>query len=113
MTNHSVGHEAEKRAAEFLKTKGYKIIDTNWQTRFCEIDIVSAKHNLILFVEVKYRTSGAQGSGLEYITPKKVKQMQFAAEMWVQQNRWYGEYEIGAIELTKNFVVTNFLQSIL
>lgn len=110
MTNFSHGREAEDAAAEYLQKQGYKILTQNWRTRYCEIDIVAQKAKCILFVEVKYRQNSRQGSGLDYITPKKLQQMRFAAEMWVQEHRWRGNYRLGAIELTgTTFQVTTFL----
>lgn len=112
-TNYSVGHEAEEHAAEYIRKLGYKIRALNWKNRYCEIDIVAEKTKTVYFIEVKYRKTVYQGHGLDYITPKKLHQMQFAAEMWVQENSWPGEYELGAIELTGNhFTVTNFLPGI-
>jgi Holliday junction resolvase-like predicted endonuclease len=73
----------------------------NWRTKVCEIDIVANKNKIIYFVEVKYRSSDKQGSGFEYITPKKLSQMGFAAEIWVQQNNWNGDYRIAAAELSE------------
>ena len=62
------------------------------------------------FIEVKYRKTGAQGSGLEYVTPKKQQQMRFAAEMWVAENGWDKDYALGAVELSGlDFEVTSFL----
>jgi Holliday junction resolvase-like predicted endonuclease len=64
----------------------------------------------VYFVEVKYRASPKQGSGIEYITPKKLKQMELAAEFWVADNSWDGDYNLGGIEVSgPNFEVTNFL----
>lgn len=100
MTNYQTGHDAETRAAEYLRQVGYKIHDMNWKTRFCEIDIVAEKSKIIHFVEVKYRKSARQGSGLDYITPKKLSQMTFAAELWVSQQAWLGDYQLSAIEIT-------------
>lgn len=114
MTNYSHGHEAEQKAAQYLQTEGFKIVALNWRTRVCEIDIVARKNRIIHFVEVKYRKSTQQGTGLDYITPKKLAQMQFAAECWVQENNYKGDYELSAIELTGlDFRVINFLPSIL
>lgn len=113
-TNYSVGHEAEQYAAEYIQKLGYKIKDINWKNQLCEIDIIAEKSKTAYFIEVKYRKTAAQGMGFDYITPQKLRQMQFAAETWVQENNWAGEYELGAIELAGNhFTVTNFLPSIL
>jgi ribonuclease HII len=97
MSNHTAGHNAEKRAAKYLETQGFKIRELNWKTRYCEIDIVAEKDGSVYFVEVKYRRSSAQGIGLEYITQRKLKQMRFAAEMWVQGHDWVGDYRLAAI----------------
>lgn len=99
VSNHTTGHEAEKQAAEHLKTLGFKIQDINWKTRYCEIDIVAEKDGAVYFVEVKYRRNARQGYGTDYITPKKLKQMTFAAEMWVQQHDWDGEYQLAAVSI--------------
>ena len=99
MSNYAVGHEAEKRAAKYLESRGFRIRELNWKTRFCEIDIVAEKDKTIYFVEVKYRKNAAHGIGLEYITPKKLRQMHFAAEMWVQNHDWSEDYRLAAASL--------------
>ena len=112
-TNYSVGHEAEKRAAEYLQKLGYTIRDMNWKNRFCEIDIVAKKDKTLYFVEVKYRKNYQQGAGLDYITPKKLRQMEFAAQMWIQNHRWNYSYTLSAIEMTgEHFSVLNFIETI-
>jgi uncharacterized protein (TIGR00252 family) len=89
-----IGKEAELKVAEYLKSVGFKVLEHNWRTRVCEIDLVAQKENVIYFIEVKYRGNNEQGGGLEYITPKKLKQIHFAAEIWVQQNNWTGDYRL-------------------
>ena len=100
MSNYRSGHNAEIRAADYLKTLGYKIRELNWKTRYCEIDIVAEKDGRIYFVEVKYRRSSAWGSGAEYITAAKLKQMAFAAEMWVSDHSWGKDYQLAAISMS-------------
>ncbi len=102
MTNFLSGRNAEEAAAKYLKQQGYKVIEQNWRTRWCEIDIVAQKGETIYFVEVKYRVSDKQGSGLDYITPAKQKQMAFAAEFWVSEHEWTRDYALAAIEVTGN-----------
>lgn len=97
MTNYASGHNAERRAADFLSEHGFKIKDLNWRTRWCEIDIVAEKAKAIYFVEVKSRKNLEHGSGADYITNKKLKQMEFAAEFWVSQQKWLGEYQLAVI----------------
>ncbi len=105
------GNQAETVAAEYLVQYGYKIVQRNWRTRYCEVDIVAAHLGKIWFVEVKYRKSTAQGMGLDYITPKKLKQMHFAANIWVQHYHWCGDYDLAALEVSGPlFQVTEFTE---
>lgn len=91
MSTTNIGRDAEKLVAEYLKNQGHKILEMNWRTRWCEIDIVSKLKNTVCFTEVKYRSSDAWGDGFSYITTKKLKQMRFAAEFWISENNWQGE----------------------
>lgn len=81
------GQLAEQQAVAYLLTNGYKILNTNWKTKWCEIDIVASKNDVTYFVEVKYRRSSRFGTGLEAITAKKLRQMKFAAELWCTVHR--------------------------
>jgi uncharacterized protein (TIGR00252 family) len=95
-----IGNEAEEKVAETLSSDGYKILAQNWRTRVCEVDIVASRDKIIYFVEVKYRSSNLQGSGIEYITPKKLNQIKFAAQIWTQENNWDGDYRILGAEVS-------------
>ena len=95
-----IGAYGEQVAVAYLEKLGYKIIDRNWKTRLCEIDIIAQKGDTLYFVEVKYRSSGAYGDGFAYITPKKLKQMHFAAEMWLQSHAWDKEVSLSALSVT-------------
>lgn len=94
------GHQAEAAVAKELTRQGHEILGTNWRTPRCEIDVVSRKDKIVYLTEVKYRASDRQGGGFEYITPKKLQQMSFAAEMWVQQNSWSGDYRLLGAEVS-------------
>lgn len=112
ITHYAVGHQAEQKAADYLKAHGFKVLDINWKTRYCEIDLIAVKQKTVHFVEVKYRANSTQGRGLDYVTPSKLRQMRFAAEMWVQEQLWKGDYTISAIELSgPEYSVTQFLEN--
>lgn len=109
-TKSSSGQIAEQKAAEFLKAEGYKLIDHNWKTRWCEIDIIVEKDKKVWLVEVKYRSSDRQGSGIDYVTPKKLKQMRFAAKLWIHNHHYSGDIGLAAIEVSgADYEITNFL----
>ena len=95
-----IGHKAELAAAKTLKARGYRILTLNWRTKYCEIDIIAWHNGIPIFVEVKYRASETSGSGLDYITAKKIQHMKRAADFWVRQHSYSGEYQLAAIEVT-------------
>lgn len=83
VTTKSIGDRAEDKVAEYLRRQGHEIIDRNWRTKFCEIDIISRRGDTVYFTEVKYRKDARHGDGLAAITPKKKQQMKFAAELYM------------------------------
>lgn len=110
--HNSDGAEAENRVADYLKSESFKILGKNWKTRWCEIDIIALKDKRVHFIEVKYRKTDSQGSGLEYITLSKLKQMEFAAQMWISNNDEYDEYVLSAAEATGPDYKVTFLEEI-
>jgi len=83
-----------------LREQGFEIIDRNWKTKVCEIDVIAQKDRTMYFVEVKYRRSDFQGGGFEYITAQKMHKMNFAAEIWKQTYKWTGDYRLMAAAVT-------------
>lgn len=78
----SLGDTSETAAAEYLARQGHTILERNWRTRWCEIDIVSRKGEIVYFSEVKHRKTSRQGDGLAAITSTKQRQMTLAARMY-------------------------------
>ncbi|MFR0783579.1 MAG: YraN family protein [Coprococcus sp.] len=70
-----VGTEKENLAAEYLKKKGYFIIEKNYRVRQGEIDLIARDGMCIVFVEVKYRANGRSGDALEAVTGAKIRQI--------------------------------------
>ena len=85
-TTRAIGDAGEQVAADWLTADGHEIIARNWRTRYCEIDIVSMKDNVMWFTEVKYRKNDDFGGGLAAITAKKQRQMRFAAELFIAKH---------------------------
>ena len=113
MSTTDVGRQAEQSAAEFLQREGYEVLEKNWRTRWCEIDVVARKDGCVHFVEVKYRSQDLQGSGLEYITKAKLKQMGFAADFWMSEHGWRGDINLAAVEVcAPNFAISEFIETI-
>jgi len=95
-----IGQGAEAAVAKSLQKQGYEILDRNWRTKICEIDIVAKKAKTVYFVEVKYRAGAAQGSGLEHITTRKLNQIKFAIRVWSQNFNWQDDCRIIGAEVS-------------
>ncbi len=76
----------EELAANFLKNKGYKIIDRNFRKGYGEIDIIALKDNTLVFIEVKTKTSLSHGVPLEEITYFKLKSLVKTAQFYKMLN---------------------------
>ena len=72
----------EEIAVNYLKNKGYKIIERNFRKGYGEIDIVSIHQNILVFVEVKTRTSNLYGGALEAIAYHKIKSLVKTAQFY-------------------------------
>ena len=58
MNTKKTGDEGEKRACQYLLSKGFAIIERNWRTKGGEIDIIAYKNDILVFVEVKTLPNG-------------------------------------------------------
>ena len=88
-TTRDIGNAGEQAVADQLVADGHEIIVRNWRTRYCEIDIISMKDDVLYFTEVKYRKNDDFGDGLAAITVKKQRQMRFAAELFIAKHPQY------------------------
>lgn len=78
-TTRSAGKLGENFAAEYLRKKGYKILQRNFHTKFGEIDIIALDGKTLVFIEVKTRWSKEFGYPEESVTPKKIRHLIKAA----------------------------------
>lgn len=71
MPNTASGKIGEHFAAEYLREKGYEIVDMNFKCRFGEIDVIAKNDRYLAFVEVKTRKMDGLTHPFESITPSK------------------------------------------
>jgi len=84
--NQRIGRWGEQAAADYLAARGYELLDRNLRTPYGEIDLVARKDALIVFVEVKARTSTSLGPPEIAVGPRKQAHMQACAQHYAQQN---------------------------
>lgn len=99
--NYQRGKIGEELAKKYLEEKGYQILLPNFRTRFGEIDLIAAKNNLLVFVEVKLKREENLGKPEEMITQQKIRKIQQAAEYFLTTNpqiaQKYLTYQIDAV----------------
>ncbi len=80
-----LGRAGEELAAQYLRDKGYSILDRNWRCDQGEIDIIARQQNEVVFVEVKTRSGLKFGHPFEAITSAKLARMNRLAYAWCAQ----------------------------
>lgn len=66
-----LGFKGEQLAVKHLKRKGYKILQRNYRTPFCEVDIIAKYGDTLCFCEVKTRMSDTYGAPREAVNISK------------------------------------------
>lgn len=69
------GAWAEEAALRYLLEQGYRLLGRNRRTPFGEVDLFMEKDGVHVLVEVKQRRTGAFGTPLEALTPRKVARL--------------------------------------
>jgi putative endonuclease len=78
------GKEGEEIACRHLKQLGYQIIETNYHYgKSGEIDIIAKDGEVLVFCEVKMRTSDLYGDPEFGVTPRKQAQVRKLAEIYL------------------------------
>lgn len=85
-----LGREGEQSALEYLEGKGYKILERNYRTPFGEIDIVAEEKDVIVFVEVKRRSTPLFGSPFEAVDRVKRKRIWQSALFYLKERKQTG-----------------------
>ena len=79
-----VGGEGEYRAQQYLITKGYTIITTNFEVGKGEIDLIARDlEGELVFVEVKYVRTTHYGSAAGKVTPSKLTTIKRVAQYYL------------------------------
>ena len=81
-----IGSEYEQKAMQYLMEKGYRILERNYRNRMGEIDIIALQKGVIVFCEVKYRTTSAFGSPLEAVDWRKQDQIRKVARFYLMRH---------------------------
>ena len=98
------GKIGEKISRLYLIKHGYKVLERNYRTRVGEIDIIAEKGNIIVFCEVKARTSKFFGEPFEAVTSVKRDKITKVASQYLQEtSRENVTYRFDVISILLNF----------
>jgi len=87
MAQHNdLGKQGEQLAVEFLKKKGYEIVETNWTFQKAEVDIMAQKENILAIIEVKTRSTTDFGLPQDFVKTKKIQLLVKAVNEYVITN---------------------------
>lgn len=81
-----LGKKYEEEATRFLIKNGYEVLETNFYSKFGEIDIIAKKDNLLVIIEVKYRNNNLYGEGIESINHTKLKRILKTTKQYIYDN---------------------------
>lgn len=80
------GAMGEEAAALFLENLGYRIIERNWRCRSGEIDLIAKQEHILVFIEVRSRSSSKYGTPAESVTARKIAQVRQTAAVYLHMN---------------------------
>lgn len=94
------GMQGEEIAADYLRRKGYMLLDRNWRSGHKEIDIIARQDDTLVFVEVKARANIMYGNPEDAVTRRKMHLLVQAADAYLRSNMLDCEVRFDIITIT-------------
>jgi putative endonuclease len=103
-TSQALGARGEDLAVQYLKKKGFKVIERNYHCFAGEIDLIARDKDTLVFVEIKARSSADYGLPQEFVDRFKQRKMIEAARFFMAERRVTDDisarFDVVAIHLT-------------
>lgn len=97
------GGWAEDYVAQYLRSKGYRVLENNYRKPWGEIDIITEKEGILIFVEVKASKDDISGFEPENrVSPEKIRRLMRAIQTYLAAKKYNPEQEwqIDVVTLT-------------
>ncbi|HEX8350507.1 MAG TPA: YraN family protein [Hymenobacter sp.] len=99
---HQLGNAGEAAAVDYFLAHGFEIASRNYRYRRAEVDlIVRRTTQLLVFVEVKTRSTVKFGYPEEFVTERKRHLFRLAAEQYQEETNWQGDIRFDILALTQ------------
>ena len=95
-----IGNRGETAAVEWLRERGYYIVERNWRIGHYEIDIIAQRFDTLHFVEVKTRKLGGWQSAYDSINDQKIRTLRRGAMAYRTIHRTPLELQFDLIAVT-------------
>jgi putative endonuclease len=86
MTRRALGIAGEDAAAAWYEANGYEVVSRNWRCREGELDLVVRRNRVIVFCEVKCRSTTAFGVPAEAVNHLKRQKLRVLAAKWIEES---------------------------
>jgi putative endonuclease len=86
MNNIEKGSYGEDVVVGYLIEQGYRILERNYRYRHREVDIIALQNDVLVFVEVKTRSSHDFGYGFESVRKNKQHNILSVAQHFIQSH---------------------------
>lgn len=78
------GEQAEQRAESWLNQQGLSTVERNWRCRMGEIDLIMLAEDILVFVEVRFRSSTHHGGAAASVDQRKQRRLVAAARHYLR-----------------------------
>lgn len=102
MERRALGQKGEKLAQDYLKSKGYRILEANYRCSIGEIDIIAENKNRFAFVEVRTRSSREYGTPEESITEVKKEKLASLCMEYINNHKVSREWHLDLVAVEVN-----------
>ena len=114
MNNIEKGKLGEDMAVNYLLSKGYKILSRNYRYKTGEIDIIARERDILVFLEVKARTSRNYGYAYEAVNKKKQEKIINTSHVYCSQYAYHNfqlRYDIIEVYLTREIKINHIIDA--
>lgn len=111
----ALGASGEDAVADWYAHRGFRLVDRNWRVKGGEIDLIVTNGRVLVFCEVKTRSTERFGTGLDAVTPAKQARLRRLARQWlfVADPPWHGplRFDVAALLVRPDVTTLNVVEA--